>query len=130
MTVSISPKLPLNLSKEDGYEMIKDYVSMVKQNLKMLILTSPGERVMDPNFGVGLRRFLFEQDNEVTYGDIESKIRQQVKIYLPYLEIEEVSFKSANDAEETIKNNMLSVGITYAIKPLQSFDSINITQSL
>lgn len=130
MTVSISPKLPLNLSKEDGYEMIKDYVSMVKQNLKMLILTSPGERVMDPNFGVGLRRFLFEQDNEVTYGDIESKIRQQVKIYLPYLEIEEVSFKSSDDAEEIIKNNMLSVSITYAIKPLQSFDSINITQSL
>ena len=44
--------------------------------------------------------------------------------------IEEISFKSSDDAEEIIKNNMLSVSITYAIKPLQSFDSINITQSL
>ena len=30
---------------------------MIKQNLKMLILTNPGERVMDPEFGVGIKQF-------------------------------------------------------------------------
>ena len=57
---SIAVKLPLALSDEYGYEMLTDLISVFKQNLKTLILTNPGERVMDPSYGVGIRKFLFE----------------------------------------------------------------------
>ena len=33
----------------------------VKSNLINLLLTSPGERLMNPTFGVGIRDLLFEQ---------------------------------------------------------------------
>ena len=49
---SIGVALPLRLDFSDGFVMIKDIKRMFRQNLKMLILTNPGERVMDPLFGV------------------------------------------------------------------------------
>ena len=58
---SIGVALPLLRSSNDGFEMLKTIKETVKQNLKTIILTNPGERIMDPEFGVGIRRFLFEQ---------------------------------------------------------------------
>ena len=56
----ISPKLPLTRDKQDGYALNKTELDSIKQNVKMVVLTSPGERVMDPSFGVGIRKYLFE----------------------------------------------------------------------
>ena len=55
----ISVKLPLSVSAQDGaYTLNKDLLSVVKQNFKMLILTNPGEKIMDPEVGVGIQKFL------------------------------------------------------------------------
>jgi phage baseplate assembly protein W len=64
----ISPKVPLIYDPTDGpYQLNKNLKQTINQNLKMLVLTSPGERIMIPEFGVGLRRFLFEQVGEETF---------------------------------------------------------------
>ena len=55
----IAPKLPLQLDEVDGYRLTKTIKETVQQNLKMIVLTSPGERIMNPDFGVGLRNYLF-----------------------------------------------------------------------
>ena len=57
----IGPELPLNKDHRFGtYSLVTSYKNEVKQNFKNLLLTSPGERIMNPDFGVGLRHFLFE----------------------------------------------------------------------
>ena len=54
----ISVKLPLEIDPRDGpYASIDDLTEVVRQNFKNLILTVPGERVMLPDFGVGLLSF-------------------------------------------------------------------------
>ena len=59
---SQSPKLPLTSTDEDGpWGLNKTLLETTKQNFKNLLLTNPGERVMDTFFGVGLSRFLFAQ---------------------------------------------------------------------
>jgi len=55
-------------------------------NLKNIILTEPGERIMDIAFGVGIRSFLFEQNNR-GFDDLYFKIISQVKRYAPYINI-------------------------------------------
>ena len=37
-----------------------------KSNLINVLLTEPGERIMEPNFGVGLKRLLFESNLSMT----------------------------------------------------------------
>jgi len=48
---SFSVALPLEFDATDGFRMIKEFNSLIRQNLKMILLTDPGERVMDPLFG-------------------------------------------------------------------------------
>ena len=101
---------------------------MVKQNMKMIILTAPGERMMDPLFGVGLRNYLFEQNHPVVYGEIESKIRKQVKKYLGFVEILDIDF-NGDDENPAVVDNVLYVRVTYRIKPLDSVDGLELSVS-
>ena len=74
----IGPKLPLQRDDIDGaYTLIDVYAEEIKQNFKNLLLTSPGERMMNPDFGVGLRNFLFEPEPRVS-GMIRQRIAGQV----------------------------------------------------
>jgi len=119
MATGISPSLPLRITQTDGaYELNKTYRETVKQNMKNLILTNPGERIMDPDFGVGLQAFLFELDSSITRGNIIEKVREQVAIYLPFVQLQEIYFRSPEDAPTTVDNNYLGMTIRYWIVPL------------
>ena len=51
MAEGLSVALPLEVNPNDGaYGVHKDLQSVARQSLKMLILTSPGERIMAPDF--------------------------------------------------------------------------------
>ena len=57
----LTPKLPLLKDRtQPGFEHIVEILDLIKQNMKMIVLTNPGERVMMPDFGVGIRGLLFE----------------------------------------------------------------------
>ena len=125
----LTPKLPLLLSSEDGnYQLIKTHKNLVKQNFKNLILTSPGERMMDVNFGVGIRNYLFENDGGLLYSAISSKIREQVAKYIPFVVLIDIRFVTPEMmGSRGMDNNFLSVIIEYAIGPLDTTDNLEIT---
>ena len=85
----------------------------------MLLLTAPGERIMDPNFGVGMRRYLFEQNNLETHSKIRARIRRQVKEYMSYVEITDVLFESESN-NENIRSNGLLVKVAFFITATQT----------
>jgi phage baseplate assembly protein W len=122
----LTPKLPLVVDGSTGYRMIDNYTDLVKQNFKNLMLTNPGERMMDPTFGVGITTFLFEIDNPILYEDITSKIREQVNKYLSYIEVQDVIFNSQR-LDDDIDDNFLSILIKYRITPLDLSDVLEIT---
>ena len=111
----LSPKLPVTQDPENGFALNKTFKQMIQQNFKNLMLTSPGERVMDPNFGVGLRRFLFEQIDAFVFSRIEERIRRQVSIYMPFIEVARVEFNTFDDQQIS---NALEVRVEYIITPL------------
>ena len=124
----ISPKLPLSVTSSDGpYGLTKTVTEAITQDLKMILLTNPGERMMDTSFGVGLRRFLFEQSAQVTYDSISSKILQQVEIYLPQIKIEKILFNTNEDVEvDFIDANIVSMTIRFSIKPYNKIQTLAI----
>jgi len=122
----LSPKLPLTIDYADGHSLTKTHREMVKQNLKMLILTIPGERIMDPRFGVGLKTFLFEQNDLTTQGAISSKIKEQLGIYMPYIELIELDFQNTESNSE-ISENLLHIKLEYWVQPLEALDIIDLT---
>lgn len=122
----LSARLPLSKDPQDGIGLIKNYKDLVKQNLKNLLLTIPGERVMIPDFGVGLATFLFEQDTPLLRSEISAKIREQVSKYMPFLEIINILFQSAFDNDE-IDKNFESMKIEYNIIPLNFTDNLDVS---
>ena len=113
----LAPELPIRRDDVDGYRLIKSFKDLAQQNFKMLVLTAPGERMMDPEFGVGLRNYFFEQKTPSTYSEIETKIRNQVATYLPYIKVLRVQFREPKDIENAL--NLLSLKIEYFVAPLQ-----------
>lgn len=118
---SFAVSLPITRNSINGFTMIKDFKTLISQNLKMIVLTHPGERVMDPEYGVGAKVYLFSNFSSTVYVDIEQKIREQVAKYMPVVTIQQVQF---DKRAETIDRNILSMRIVYTIP------AINITQML
>jgi len=118
--------LPLTVSEVFGaYNLNTNFEDLAKQNLKMLILTIPGERIMDPNFGVGLRRYLFELNDSNTYSNISSRIREQTQRYLSYIQIDDIKFQLPENNPDLFPHN-LSVSIFFTILPLQMSTALQI----
>lgn len=124
----ITLKIPVSPSSQDGfYSLTKNVRENTKQAIKMVVLTSPGERIMNPSFGVGIKQYLFEQFSDSLYRTVKGKIIEQVKLYIPYVDIIDVNFLDTN--KDTIERadaeaNVLAIEIKYAITNLNVFDSL------
>lgn len=126
MASGLSVKLPLTVSDVFGpYNLNTTYEDMVTQNLKMLILTIPGERIMDPRFGVGLRRYLFEFNGRQTYERIRDGIEQQVSVYLPFVRIDNINFDVPENNPDLFPHS-LSMRVSFTIVPLQRSTALQI----
>lgn len=116
------PKLPVEIDPVDGFTLTKTIMEQVKQNLKMLILTVPGERVMKPKFGVGLKRYLFEQNTEFLRQEISNKINEQVNIYMPFVKIKRINYSDIEAAETDA--NTLKITIQYSIDSISALETL------
>ena len=102
---AIGVKLPFN----SPYVFESTFITkeQVKFNLINLLLTVPGEKILNPTFGVGLRTYLFEPNiNEDILRDI---IQQQVNNNIPYVTINNIQFQK--DPSE----NTLFITIDYSL---------------
>ena len=122
MPTGLSVKFPLSMSEYGDFTLNEEVKDMVKQNFKNLLLTVPGERIMIPDFGVGVQKYLFEQRGVGIVESITSAIDSQISKYMPYIEIINIDTASSEDTEE-----LLSIKIKYYIKPLSESDLIEIT---
>tara|TARA_R110002074_G_scaffold288184_1_gene459869 strand:+ start:222 stop:620 length:399 start_codon:yes stop_codon:yes gene_type:complete len=128
--VGISVALPLAYTKEDGpYGLNKTIRDSIQQNFKNILLTSKGERVMLPDFGVGLRSFLFSNFTPSLLEQIRAEINKQVATYLPFIELTEIEFISSTESQE-VALNQLQIRIRYEITPINESDTLTIFESI
>ncbi len=101
----------------DPLEDITEAKDQVKQNFRMLLLTRPGERITDSNFGVGIQNFLFELANVQTQGQIKTRITNQVSVYMPYITIKDIRVGLAEPNSQALR-----VIVQYYIPSLDVLD--------
>jgi len=117
MAYGFSPVIPLQKNDEDGfYVLTKTLAQNIKQNIKNLMLTSPGERVMISDFGVGLRNFLFKNNSAELQSRINTRIREQVQLFMPFIVINNVEFLSQEE-------KILGIRVFYSV-PSQNFSDL------
>ena len=101
-------------------------LTQAKDNLKNLIMTRKGERVMYPDFGCDIWNILFEPIVSGNIDDrIESTILQAVDIWLPYINIDEIVF---DYDEEDIDKHQINLEIRFSLKSNANLsENINIS---
>ena len=83
----------------------------IKSNIRLFLLTQRGERLMQPNLGLNLRRFLFEQITENTVVEIENDIVEGFNFWMPFVEIRDIQIDlSRQDA------NRIGIKLVFKIK--------------
>jgi phage baseplate assembly protein W len=114
-----SPIVPLINDAEDGFLLSKNIKQEITQNILMVLWTEPGERIFDLDFGVGLKRFLFQQNLPYIHQEIVDRIRQQIKKYIPSVNIIDIKVTTRTPDQiilETDTNtNNLNLKIIYQI---------------
>ena len=106
----------INKSSDKGGAFAVNYTTLnqAKDNLKNLILTKKGERLMQPEFGCDIWKVLFEPIVEGSIErTIELSIMDAVETWLPYQNIDEIIF---DYDENDIDANRIALDIKFSLK--------------
>ena len=126
MATGLAPQLPLRVDAVDGpYGLITSFVELVKQNFKMLLLTVPGERIMDPDYGIGLKQYLFEGNGSPQQAAINDAIVSQTRRYMSYIQLNKIDFGVPENSPDFFPHT-LSITIHFTIPPIGESTSIQI----
>ena len=99
----IGLSFPLRRNNNRDFAMTKNSLEQSQHNLKNLLLTYPGERVGQPEFGCKLRELVFEHiDEEELPVRIEDEIKDSVSKWLPYINIISVETLTQDDDKSKI----------------------------
>lgn len=79
-------KLPLTTKFYVTYS----YEDQLVHNLRNLILTRRGERVLQPLFGTRIHEFLFEGIDDMSISKIRNDISQSIDFWMPQVEVYEI----------------------------------------
>ena len=81
----------------------------LKSNLVNYLLTDKGERFLNPDFGVGLRRLLFSQSTSDMVEEVKAVIRTGMSIWFPNVIIQQIAVK------ELVDSNQMQVYLQYKV---------------
>lgn len=80
-----------------GFFRTQEGVDQVKSDLLVLLLTEPGERVMLPEFGTSLKKFLFEQNDSIVYQQVREEIARAISTWEPRIAVQDIYVGSGRD---------------------------------
>ena len=108
--IYIGIDLPIrkSLSTEGYFASTSTTIEAVKNNIRNLLNTHQGERLMQPSIGIDLKRYLFEPISSEIILQIQNSILDLFEFWLPFVEV--------HDIQVFMNNNTLSVNIVFNIK--------------
>ena len=116
-----APSFPLQLDDTYGFKNVDNAKELVRFHLINLLFTEPGEKISNAAFGVGIRRYLFENFNSQLLPNIELRIEKQIQGYLRYINLGRVTV-----FEDLDNNNVLRIQIVYSVDGVPEEQILNL----
>jgi len=104
---------PLHTS--GGQTATKGYEEQIKQSIRLILDTDPGERRMRPDFGAGLNSFLFEPVSSATLQRIRQRVHDSLVDWEPRIDVDKVAV-TVDDSEP----GRLSIDVSYRVRTTNS----------
>ena len=97
-------------------------IEQLKSNIKNLLLTKKGERVMQPNFGSGLQELLFDFNDELLSTKIEETITTALENWLPYVVVQQINVNQSNDNKD---RNTVGITISFNVRNSPELNTVS-----
>ena len=114
--IAIGVSLPFNKPFTSTYT-TKD---QIKSNLVNLLLTTRGERIMNPLFGTGLRDFLFEGITDSNIENLRLDLINSINIFIPEISIISININPNNDF------NSIELNLSYLLNISNTPDQVTV----
>ena len=83
----------------------------IRESLRILLSTSPGERVMNPAYGCGLKSLIFENFSESTETEIQDLIERAILFFEPRIILDRVEVDATD-----VYNGLIRIHLDYRIR--------------
>jgi phage baseplate assembly protein W len=103
----------------DGTSRQAVYEEDIKQAIRIILETNPGERIMRPTFGAGLRQFVFEPVNATTMTLVRTRIEEALVDWEPRIIVDGVQVTTD---EET--RNVLKIDVAYRVRTTNAVQNL------
>ena len=115
--IKIGIDLPIRRGSDlDGFfATTSTTIEAVKNNIRNLLQTEEGERLFQPNLGLGLRKLLFEHITDENLIGVQNAILDKFEFWLPFVEIRDIQVLSKDNTTD-IGTNEIRVKIDFNIK--------------
>ena len=114
----------LRIAPTGGVAMVEEEAS-VRQAILLLLSTSPGERVMRPEYGCELRKLIFSPNDDTTAGLAIHYVRRALELWEPRIEI--VHLNAGRSEEDPTR---LTVSLEYRVRATQSLQDASFSVNL
>lgn len=119
--IAIGITLPIQRGNSGYFTQSYKTEDQIRSNLKNLILTRRGERLMHPTFGTNLYNILFENITDQIETQIEQEIEAAIAEWMQYISINEIVI---NRNETNRDKNIFSVDMSFFIEGQQNLQTI------
>ena len=82
--------MPVDIDPFNGLVATAEYEEDIRQSIRIIIETAPGERVMRPNFGCGIHDLVFEAVDTTTLQRIRSEVEEALRRFEARIDVLEV----------------------------------------
>ncbi len=89
--------VPLRPDDRTGKLEYESGTEKVRQSIQIILDTEPGERIMRPTFGCGLRRYLMKPNTTATRTLIQREVTSALKAWEPRIEAQSVQVSPGDD---------------------------------
>jgi phage baseplate assembly protein W len=80
-------KFPVAVNPTTGRIAMSEYEEDIKESIRIILATAPGERLMRPDFGCGIHDLVFSTISRITVGLFESRLREAITKWEPRVDI-------------------------------------------
>lgn len=120
---AIGISLPIQIT-DTAFAQTYTTIEQVKSNIKNLLLTVRGERILQPEFGSGLQEILFEFNNDDYAQRVEETIEDSLEQWLPYVTVEDIEIEQTDLLKD---RNQVNVSITFRVGENTNLDVVTFT---
>lgn len=103
--------MPVDLDPRTGLVATSEYEENIRQSIRIVLETAPGERVMRPNFGCGIHDLVFAAVDTTTMQRIRSVVEEALRRYEARVEVLGVTID-----EEATSEGVLLVEVEYRVR--------------